>query len=367
MSPRFVEYPWRSLDKYREIAGQHPGGTIDLSIGSPIDPTPDAVRLALAAASDSPGYPKTAGSAVLQSAIVNWFEQRRGVTGLTESQVLPTIGSKEFISLLPLLLGLGAADAVVQPEYAYTAYAVGAKLAGCQVVSSDDPQDWPTNTRLIWLNSPSNPTGAVLTKERLRIAVARARELGAVIVNDECYAELPWEQPWLHEGVPSILSPDVTGGDNRGVLAIYSLSKTANLAGYRLGLAAGDANLIADLLNTRMHAGLMLAAPMQAAMTAALSDDQYLPAIRSAYRERRELLASAFSRAGFGLESSEAGLYLWLSSPVPCWDAIERLAKVGILVAPGEFYSASANHKLRIALTVTTELARAVGDRLRVF
>lgn len=367
MNPRLVDYPWRGLDRYREIASKHPDGLIDLSIGSPIDSTPEIIQLALAAASNSPGYPKTAGSAELRAAIVSWFERRRAVTGLSESQVLPTVGSKEFISLLPLLLGLGEGDTVVQPQFAYTAYAVGANLVGAQLVSSDDPEQWPAGTRLIWLNSPSNPTGAVLSREQLRAAIERARQLGAVIVNDECYCELAWEEPWRSGGVPSILDPEVIRGDYSGVLAIYSLSKTANLAGYRLGLAAGDGSLIADLLNTRMHAGLMLPAPMQAAMTVALGSDDYMAAIRSTYLERREILSRAFIRAGFELELSEAGLYLWLSSAATSWDAIAKLSELGVLVAPGDFYSAAAINRIRVALTVPTQLALTVSDRLSVF
>jgi succinyldiaminopimelate transaminase len=364
---RLVEYPWRRLERFREIASNHPQGLIDLSIGSPIDPTPELIQLALAEATNNPGYPKTAGSAELKAAVVNWFSRRRGVPALDVQQILPTVGSKEFISLLPLMLGLGEGDAVVQPSVAYTAYAVGANLVGSQLVSSDNPADWPSNTKLIWLNSPSNPTGAVLSPVRLRLAVERARELGAVVVNDECYAELAWEDPWRSSGIPSILDPAVVRGDFSGVLAIYSLSKVANLAGYRLGLAAGDANLIADLLNTRMHAGLMLPGPMQAAMTAALANDDYLSAVRSSYLERRVLLSAAFSRAGYQIESSEAGLYLWLRSTEASWEAIAKLAEAGVLVAPGDFYSAEASNHLRVALTVSTEQARAVSERLSVF
>ena len=367
MNSRLVEYPWRGLDRFREIASSHPEGLIDLSIGSPIDPTPQPIRDSLSQASNSPGYPRTAGTAELKSAVVDWFARRRGIPNLDSQQVLPTVGSKEFISLLPLFLGLSERDAVVQPSVAYTAYGVGAKLVGCELVSSDDPSEWPGNTKLIWINSPSNPTGSVLTANHLRAAVERARGLGAVVVNDECYAELAWEEPWRSDGVPSILDPSVIQGDFRSVLAIYSLSKVANLAGYRLGLVAGDPNLISDLLNTRMHAGLMMPGPMQSAMTAALKVDDYLPAVLASYGERRELLSQAFVRAGFQVESSEAGLYLWLRSPYSCWEAIARLAAVGVLVAPGEFYSPAAGNHLRVALTVSTEQAQAVGARLSVF
>src|SRR5690606_33665662 len=135
-------------------------------------------------------YPLTAGSVPLREAIVDWYARRRGVTDLSVANVMPTIGSKELVALLPTLLGLGAGDVVVQPSAAYPSYAVGAAVVGATVVTSDEPDEWPAETKLIWLNSPGNPDGRVHGIDVLRRAVERARALGAVIANDECYAEL---------------------------------------------------------------------------------------------------------------------------------------------------------------------------------
>ena len=204
-------FPWDSLSSFAVRARAHPGGIVDLSVGSPIDPTPAVIRDALAAASDAHAYPQTAGSPALCAAIVDWFARRRGVSGLTAQEVMPTIGSKELIAGLALWLGLGPGDVVVQPRLAYPTYAVGAALAGASVHTGDDPARWPVNTRLIWLNSPGNPDGRVLGIDELRAAVDRARQLGAVIVSDECYAELAWES----ESTVSILDDRVTGGDRQ--------------------------------------------------------------------------------------------------------------------------------------------------------
>ena len=130
MFDRLPEYPWQLLKPYSAKAALHAGGAVDLSIGSPVDPTPEVIQQALDNASNAPGYPSTAGTLEFRQAVVDWFARRRGVSGLNAAQVMPTIGSKEFISWLPLMLGLGAGDVVVQPEVAYTAYAVGAALCG---------------------------------------------------------------------------------------------------------------------------------------------------------------------------------------------------------------------------------------------
>src|SRR5690606_28211467 len=145
--------------------------------------TPDLARAALAAATDAHAYPTTSGTVALREAIVDWFARRRGVDGLAVANVLPTIGSKELVALLPLLLGVRAGDTVVHPTLAYPSYEVGAALVGASALASDHPAEWPQSTALVWLNSPGNPDGNVLDLEALHAAVARARELGAVVVS----------------------------------------------------------------------------------------------------------------------------------------------------------------------------------------
>lgn len=360
------EYPWDAMEPYRARAAQHPGGAINLSIGSPVDPTPVAVQDALAEATDARSYPATAGTPALREAIADWYRRRRGVTVSPEA-VLPTIGSKELVALLPFLLGIGAGEAVVFPRIAYPSYRMGAALVGADAIAADDPDEWPEHTRLVWINSPSNPDGRVLDVEQLRERVARARELGAVIVGDECYAEFGWDAPWDATPVPSVLDPRVVADDHRGVIAIYSLSKQSNLAGYRAAFLAGDSDVVAGLLTVRKHAGLMLPAPVQAAMLAALADEQHVNEQRRRYRARRDLLRTALERAGYRVEGSEAGLYLWVTRDVDAWQSIGELADLGIIAGPGHFYGDDSACYVRLALTASdadiAEAARRLGDR----
>jgi succinyldiaminopimelate transaminase len=358
------DYPWDAMAPYAARAGEHPDGIVDLSVGSPVDPTPQLIRTALADATDAHSYPQTAGTPALRTAIVEWFARRRGVQGLAERNVLPTIGSKEMVALVPLMLGLGDGDVVVHPRAAYPTYAIGASIAGATAFAADDPADWPVDTKLVWLNSPGNPDGRVLDIDQLRAARGRAAELGAVIINDECYAELGWDGRWATERIPSILDERVTGGDRTNVLAIYSLSKQSNMAGYRAAFAAGCAKVISRLLTVRKHAGLMLPAPLQAAMAIALGDDAHVDAQRERYRARRNVLKPALESAGFRIDNSEAGLYLWGTQGVDAWSSIEHLAELGILAGPGTFYGEFYPEHVRLSLTATDERVAAAAARL---
>lgn len=359
------EYPWDLMVPYHDRAIAYRDGIVDLSIGSPVDVTPQVVRDALTAATDAHGYPATIGTTALRRAIVEWFARRRGVTGLDTDAVLPTIGSKELVALLPFFLGVGEGDRVVHPRAAYPTYEMGAVFAGATAVASDDPAAWPENTRLVWLNSPGNPDGRVLGIDELRRAVARARELGAVIVGDECYAELGWEAPWQYGAVPSILDPRVTDGDTTHILAIYSLSKQSNMAGYRAAFIAGCRDSIARLTTARKHAGLMVPAPLQAAMTVALGDDAHVAEQKERYRARRSLLKPALEDAGFRVDHSEAGLYLWATEGRDAWESIGRLADLGILGGPGYFYGTHFPEHVRLSLTAPDERIASAAARLR--
>ncbi len=364
MLTELPEYPWDAMAPYVAKAKAHPGGAIDLSIGSPVDPTPAVIRDALAHATDSHAYPTTMGTPALREAIVEWFARRRGVTGLTVENMLPTIGSKEFVAWLPFMLRLGPGDVVVHPTAAYPTYDIGARMAEATPFPSDDPAEWPENTKLVWLNSPGNPDGRVLDTAELKSRVDRARELGAFIVGDECYAELGWSGRWENEPIPSLLDPEVTGGDLTGILTAYSLSKQSNLAGYRAAFVAGDAKLIAQLTNIRKHAGMMQPGPVQAAMVVALADDAHVAAQKELYRARRELLIPALNSAGYRLDHSEAGLYLWVTEGVDAWASIDKLAGLGIIAGPGVFYGDFYPNHVRLSLTETDERIAEAARRL---
>ncbi|MFD1373538.1 succinyldiaminopimelate transaminase [Actinoplanes sichuanensis] len=359
LSSALPDFPWDLLEPAKKLAAAHPGGIVDLSIGTPVDSVPQSVRQALADASDAPGYPLTAGTPQLRAAIAGWLARECRASG--DLGVLPTIGSKELVAWLPTLLGVRPGDVVVIPSVCYPTYEVGVRLTGAEVIRSDsltaigpDPR-----VKLIWINSPSNPTGRVLPVEHLRKVVDWARERGVTVVSDECYLSLGWETTPV-----SVLDDRVTGGDYTGVLAVHSLSKRSNLAGYRAGFLGGDPALVNELLTVRKHAGMIVPAPVQAAMVAALTDETHVEQQRERYAARREILRSALVKAGFEISHSEAGLYLWATRGEDCWTTVDRLAQRGILAAPGAFYGPAAAQHVRIAMTATDERVAAAADRL---
>lgn len=328
-----------------------------------MDPTPDVLRRALSSASDSPGYPQTHGTARLRESVAAWFARRRGVPGIDPCAVLPTIGSKELVAWLPTLLGLGPGDVVVHPSTAYPTYDIGARLAGATPLPADGivpATSRPGPVRLIWLNSPQNPTGRVLGVEELAAVVAWARSVGAVVASDECYAELAWE---VRE-VPSVLDPRVCAGSHDGLLAVYSLSKQSNLAGYRAAFVAGDPVLVDRLLQVRKHAGMIVPGPVQEVLCVALDDPDHVVEQRERYRTRRGVACEAMLAAGFRIDHSQAGLYLWATRGEPCWETVGSLAERGILVAPGDFYGAEGSGHVRVALTAVDELIAQLPSRL---
>nr|WP_255428831.1 succinyldiaminopimelate transaminase [Pseudarthrobacter sp. GA104] len=365
------DYPWEAMAPYVAKAGQHPDGAVNLSIGTPVDPTPALIQDALKAAADAPGYPTVHGTPALREAIAGWFERRRGVTGLDPRNIMPTVGSKELVAWLPLLLGLKPGDVVVRPKVAYPTYDIGATLAGAASVATDNLDELDDETRarvrLIWVNSPGNPTGSVRGVESLKALVEQARGLGAVVASDECYAELGWGDWDVQRGgqaVPSILDPRVAGGSHRGLLAVYSLSKQSNVAGYRAAFVAGDPDLMPNLVNSRKHAGMIVPYPVQEAMRVALGDDAHVEAQKDLYRGRRDRLVPALLDFGLEIKDSDAGLYLWSTAGESTWDTVARLAERGIVVGPGVFYGEAGNGYIRVALTGSDERIDAAVSRL---
>ena len=363
------EFPWDQLVPAKERAAAHPGGICDLSVGTPVDDTPAFIREALADASNAHGYPTVIGTTEVREAIVAWGK-RRGMVDVGMNGVIPTIGSKEAVAWIPFLLGVRPGDTVLVPEVAYPTYDIGARLAGATPVAVDptDPSSWP-DAALVYLNSPGNPDGHVMSTDELRAAVRWARAHGAVVVSDECYAALPWSEPYVSEGVPSLLNTDVCEGNASGLLVLYSLSKQSNLAGYRGALIYGDPTLVAPIVTARKHSGLMVPAPVQHAMAVALNDTEHVERQRKVYAVRRALLLEALTDAGLDVDpDSAAGLYLWVAdpaNPTDSWALVNRLAELGILVAPGDFYGTAAHGRVRVALTATDERIQAAASRIR--
>ncbi|MFF0136312.1 bifunctional succinyldiaminopimelate transaminase/glutamate-prephenate aminotransferase [Streptomyces sp. NPDC005227] len=360
VSDRLPTFPWDKLEPYKATAAAHPGGIVDLSVGTPVDPVPELIQKALVAAADSPGYPTVWGTPELRDALTGWVERRLGARDVTHRHVLPIVGSKELVAWLPTQLGLGPGDKVAYPRLAYPTYEVGARLARADYVAYDDPTELdPTDLKLLWLNSPSNPTGRVLSAAELTRIVAWAREHGILVFSDECYIELGWEAEPV-----SVLHPDVCGGSYEGIVSVHSLSKRSNLAGYRAAFLAGDPAVLGELLEIRKHGGMMTSAPTQAAVVAALGDDAHVHEQRERYAARRAALRDALVDHGFRIEHSEASLYLWATRDESCWSTVAHLADLGILVAPGDFYGEAGETFVRVALTASDERVAAAVERL---
>ena len=350
---RLPDFPWDLLAPYKKIASEHADGLIDLSIGTPVDPSPIAMQSALAESGNAPGYPLTIGSAQLRGALQRWIQGKFFPSGNID--YLPTIGSKEIVGLLPTIL---QAKKVLIPEIAYPTYQVGALVAGAQWVAVDDDcHSWPEDADLVWINSPGNPHGRVLSEDQLRAIIVWARKTRTVVASDECYFELGWEREPL-----SILQ--VADGDCTNLLVAHSLSKSFNAAGYRAAFIAGDPALIATIREVRKHLGLIMPAPIQHAMAAALDAPTEIAAQKERYRARRERLQRALITAGFDISHSEAGLYLWATRSEDCWASVQWAASRGILVTPGIFYGPKGAQHIRVALTATDEDITRASERL---
>ena len=270
-----------------------------------------------------------------------WAQRRLGAIG--DFDVLPVIGSKEMVAWLPTFLEV---KSVLYPDIAYPTYAVGAILAKAVGISVPiDASMWPA-ADFAWINSPSNPTGRVHTDAEIQAVIDWSRKNNCVVVSDECYLEFG------HTLIPkSILS--LTGGMNRNILALHSLSKRSSMAGYRAAFIIGDSELIARLREIRKHAGMIVPLPVQMAMVTALQDEVHVAQQRQRYNSRRERLAPALQNVGFRIEESEAGLYIWCTRDEVDMDSIAWLADLGILATPGHFYGELGARYIRLALTAT--------------
>jgi len=350
---KLPDFPWDALAPYGDVARKHPNGIIDLSIGTPVDDVPQFIQEALANSTNTPGYPTTIGTSELREAMRDWAKNTLGASG--DFDVLPTIGSKELVAWLPTLL---ESKKVLYPKIAYPTYLVGAKIAKAEAIEVEiDSSNWP-NADLVWINSPSNPTGRVHSTEELDAIINYSRKSGAVIASDECYLNFP-----ANEKKPvSILK--VANGDNRNLLAVHSMSKRSNLAGYRAALIVGDSELVARIREVRKHAGMMVPLPIQRALTVALKDEKHVQAQSLIYANRRNKLKPALEKAGFKVEFSEAGLYIWCTRGEKSWDSVTWLSKLGILVAPGSFYGPAGEKNIRVALTASDAKINEAAERI---
>ena len=352
MRQKLPDFPWDALAPYGAIAKRHPEGAIDLSVGTPVDPTPEFIQEAFRKASNSPSYPVTVGTPELREAITAWAKKYLGATG--DFGVLPLIGSKEFVAWLPTFI---EAQSVLYPDVAYPTYLVGSLLAEAEATAVTlDASSWP-QADMAWVNSPSNPTGRVHSEAEFKAAIEWSRKNKSVVVSDECYLE-------FGDSVKPTSILNYTGGDNTNILAVHSLSKRSSMAGYRAAFIVGDSALIAQILEVRKHAGMMVSLPVQVAMVAALSDEDHVTQQRARYNARRATLVPALRAAGFTIENSEAGLYIWATRKENCWDSVSWLAEIGIIATPGVFYGELGASHIRIAMTATDAQINEAAARI---
>jgi succinyldiaminopimelate transaminase len=336
-------------------AKAHPEGAIDLSVGTPVDSTPEFIQQELSSTSNSPGYPLTIGSPTLREAMRSWAINQLGITG--DFDVLPTIGSKEFIAWLPSVL---ESKNVLYPKIAYPTYLVSALIAHAKHEAVDtDPIKWPA-ADLVWVNSPSNPTGRVAPLSELEEILKYSRKNSSVVVSDECYINFPAD---IHATEPISIFK-AAAGNNENLVGVYSLSKRSNMAGYRAGLVVGDSALIAKIREVRKHAGMILSAPVQAAMIAALGDEKHVQLQAERYARRRSILRPALESLGFKVEHTEAGLYIWCTRGEADMDSVAFLADRGVLVTPGHFYGEAGAKYIRVALTATDDQITRAAARM---
>lgn len=366
--PGFVPppYPYDRLDALKPIADAMPGGLIDLSIGTPVDPPPAGVVAALGSSDAERGYPPSIGTLELRSAASRWLARRFGVT-VAPADVAACVGTKEFVATLPQWLRLRdpSRDTVLYPAISYPTYEMGAILAGCRPVPvaadargrldlASIARDDADRALCLWVNSPANPTGAL---DDLPAAATWGRDRRVPVFSDECYAEFTWL------GAPRTVLAE--GAD--GVVAVHSLSKRSNFAGGRAGFYAGDQPLVDYLREVRKHVGMMVPGPIQAAAVAALDDDEHVEVQRTRYLSRLELGRRVFARLGIDCELPEGGFYLWVPAPGgDAWALVERMVReLGTLVSPGEFYGPSGAGHVRVAMVATDDrlelLARRAG------
>jgi succinyldiaminopimelate transaminase len=359
-------YPYDRLDAYQKMASEFDGGIVDLSIGTPCDPPPQAVIDALAGSGSERGYPASIGSENLRRSIARWMGRRFSID-VPISRIAACIGTKEFVATTPQYMKLRrpGRDTVIYPAVAYPTYEMGATLAGLRALpvpmNAEGHMDFASLSEddiaralMVWVNSPSNPTGGL---DDLKYAANWGRKHDIPVFSDECYAEFTWgtaPQSILQHGLD-------------GVIAVHSLSKRSNLAGVRVGFYSGDAEIVDYLKEVRKHAGFMVPGPAQAAGVAALDDDEHVRVQRDRYMSRLEVMAKTLTAwSGIDIALPAGGFYLWFNAG-DAWEFTEKLAREGgALVSPGDFYGAGGSHNVRVAVVQPDAKLAMVAKRLGV-
>ena len=366
-TPAFIPppYPYDRLDELKASGERHPGGLVDCSIGTPIDPPPASVVAALSTTETERSYPPSIGTEAFREQVAAWSHTRFGVRIDPGSEVAAAVGTKEFVAGLPHWMKLRnpSRDTVLYPAVSYPSYEMGATLAGCRAVAVPVNEDWSIQLEsiseedakralLMWVNTPGNPAGGL---DDLEAVAEWGRRNDVPVFSDECYCEFTWDGP-----PRTILS---TGSE--GVVSVHSLSKRSNLAGLRVGFYSGDADIVNYLREIRKHAGFMVPGPAQAAAVAALSDQDHVENQRTTYLARLERLSKIMARLGVEAPLPRGGFYLWVPAPEgDAWLFVRRLIEdLGLLASPGEFYGKAGAEYVRIAAVQGDERIALLEER----
>ncbi len=373
---RQTTYPFVRLNEAARRVRERGIEVVDFGMGDPREPTDPRIRQALVdGLRDRMGYPTAVGLPELREAIAAWTRRRFGATLDPETEVIPTLGSKEaiFTFALAVVDAEGTRDTVAYTDPGYPVYERGALFAHARPLplplleangflpdlDAVDEETW-SRLAVFWVNYPNNPTAATAPLSFYERLAALAREHGFVIASDEAYTEL-----WFEEPPASVLQL----ADRTNVVAFNTLSKRSSMTGYRSGFAAGDPALIAALKAFRPTVGTAPQEFVQRASVVAWGDEEHVVETRARYGRKRALFLDLFARKGVRVAGSEATMYLWVE--VPEGETSEafagRLLEHGVLVAPGSYLGAAGEGYFRVALVPSEEeCARAVEILERV-
>ncbi len=341
---RLRTYPQEALNS-KKAQVRAAGLTLyDFGTGDPVEPTPDSIRRALIeAVPQISQYPTVRGSAELRQTIADYHQRRFGVPLDPETQILPTSGSKEAVFHLPMLvIDPSAPDrTVVFPDPGYAAYQRGTLFAGgeCHIVSLQGdwhqrpwllPEAVLRKTRILWINSPHNPSGAVMSLDDLKRTYDLCRQHDILLASDECYADVYDLDP------PSSALQVGT----EGVLTFHSCSKRSGMTGYRSGFIAGDPAWIDAYREFRINPGVVPQDTVNAGAVAAWSDDRHSVARRDLLRTKKDMFRAFFAEVGLEVVASEATFYFWIRTPGGMDEEAyaSRLLEAGIVVSPGSYF-----------------------------
>jgi succinyldiaminopimelate transaminase len=362
-----AQYPFARLDDWKAEARGRGIDLIDFGMGDPREVTPPFIREALLASVEPvSSYPRATGLPELRTAVSGWISRRFGVDVDPDSEVIPTLGSKEAIFSFPQL-ALGERRLVAVPEPAYPVYERGVLFAGGHVVTVPlsesngwlpdlDAFDAWDEIAVFWVCYPNNPTGAVAPLSFYEELAARAREHGFLLCSDEAYSEL-----WFDGPPVSALQVE----DRTNVVVFNTLSKRSSMTGYRSGFICALPEMVQALRRFRPSVGTAPQEFVQRASVAAWSDDAHVDDVRAVYRRKRDVLLPALEATGLRLAGSTATFYLWMDVGGSSEEYSRRLLERGIVSTPGSFFGPAGEGYVRFALVPTLEECERAAAILR--